>query len=409
MLPERAAQAQHQESFIDPAFERCSGGATWSGTAWGGNDTATSDVDHDGSSGTGENEATGDSVFGTIAFAVGSACGAMANANCTNTGGTVHLLVPGVYRENVTITRSMTLRAPEGTEVILDGNNALCATPSSMPSQCISFNPTTNGSTLILENITFRGWTGANGALFLTGTDNFVKLVNCRFEANDVAVLVNTTGNTLEVVTCTFVNNTGDIVALGSSGNPTVVAVASSTFMNGSIGIELDGVGSLAVSDSTFMGFTGYGIASIDTGGTNQWTVSVAGSRFLANDAAIKMDSNELQALQIVDSVIEQSAVDGVYFRSSINLAQVGVDNSRFLANGGDGLEVSASGSGVTVTAHLARNGFFSNASAGYRATTASGGTVTTHCELGNVTGGNASSFSGATCTTIGAHANQNH
>ena len=221
---------QFQETMVDPRFTDCMGTGGPANVGWGGaggND----DLDGDLRSGPAE-VPDGDMIYDTIANALLG----------TLPGGVVELPVPGIYRERLVINQSVTLRAPEGVKVVLEGAHGACvAPPPAMPSNGITI---LGDITVILENLTIRGF---DTGVVILGSAPRVIVRNCRFEDHEWAGIAGGTG----------MLSVEETVLHGR------------TEYGSWAGIFLMGNGTTQVSDSYFAGLN-YGIRAF-SGKPRQW------------------------------------------------------------------------------------------------------------------------------------------
>jgi len=316
----------YAETFVDPEFMDCNnttGPSTgWHGNAWGGGDASVnSDLDQDGRWGTAVGvpieDLDGDAVFGTIQWAI----------NNTAVGGIVHLTVPGVYREQLTINTPMTIRAAEGIDVIIEGAHTTCPAgpPGVLPFDGITV---AGAGPVILENLTVRGFTIGINAVNTT-------IVKCRIEDNESVGVFLVTG---EIVGSHIVNNTVGLYPGGIvSVSDTVIAESETD------GIQIGSDASLAVTGSRIIGNGDQGIqVSTDFGGPD---LSVYDSVILRNgNEGIWISGVGVCDLRVSDSKISQNGGDGIFFENSnasINIFSYGaVMGSSIGGNLGDGIEI---------------------------------------------------------------------
>jgi hypothetical protein len=109
VLARGPARAQTAEASVEPELTDCTGTTAYPQNF--GTDFPNQrdwDLDADTVTGTGENTDGGDSTYFTLAVAVGTS---NFSAGCI-----VHVIGPGIHRENITIAQSETVRTQAGTQ-----------------------------------------------------------------------------------------------------------------------------------------------------------------------------------------------------------------------------------------------------------------------------------------------------
>jgi hypothetical protein len=335
-------------------------------------------------------DADGDAVFTTIQTATDN----------TISGGVVHVTVPGVYRESLTIDNddNITIRAPEGTDVVLDGSRAWCDTPGAT-----TYGILFGGSLpreLVLQNITIRGWDVGIATL---EDEQSIRLIGCRLEDNGIGVYTAGSQDDLSATDTRFVGAAGYGTGLYIAGTLATVEVTGCQFLRLATGAYGGSTGGMTFTDTRFFN----GSTGIQTSNTTPptYVMTVVDCSFDQMERGIDMSGNSEQ-LQVTGSSFTQCSLDGVLFRNNTTLRAGTATFARnsFLGNSGDGVELYV-WSGVAATIHSAfyQNVFATNVSASIRKTQLAG-TINVKCNDGfnlfvNNTSGFGDGLSGLTCS----------
>jgi hypothetical protein len=390
-----AAAATFAETYIEPVFTDCLGVTPFAPVAHG---TAIcsmddQDIDQDFNTGAAE-DGDGDDIFASITAA----------ATHTSTGGIVHVIVPGIYRENVSVADSVTIRGSATGDTILMG-----ACSGGAPGTGIDL--TVNGKTLALENLDIMGFgTGVNG---INGN---LQMSNCKVDKCGTGVACSGTSFTMDMVHCSITNS----VTQGLWGESGFWNIADSYIANNDYGIEMLPTGSpnrVTVNNSHIMSNRTDGIYM--GAGTAAVQLTVHGCEIAANAArGIKLVGRNNSTVQVMNSEIHSNGSDGVYIENDGGCVSLGtppmfnvVADSRIVGNVGDGIEVKGSGTSCTFSAPSAvKVSVFQNTVAlnGAFGLNPNGGGVVA-CTLGqnqisfNVSG---AENGGPVCTAAGASSN---
>ncbi len=348
----------YQETYVDPEFLDCNTGLGWHGSAWGGGGAAADTFDQDAAYGNvllQDEDLDVDAVCGTIQSAI----------NSTLTGGTVHVLVPGVYREALTVARSMTIRGGEGMDVIIDGGNGVCtAGPTAGPG--IDITATT--SVVRLENLTVRNFatgTGFGDGVRITGTTTAVTIVDCRIQDNEADGIAHPVGSaSLDVIGSEIIQNENGISQSGANAVLTVIDTVIANNTN-------DGITSLG-------GEVGWGTITMDRSqasnngrhGINiDQNLQSVGGALVVHDSGVShnltdgihasiTNGNATTTIAVSDSLFGSNGGDGMHLTGGDNHL-ISVRASRININAGDGIEVDAAWTLNIVENMFASNGGF--------------------------------------------------
>ncbi len=425
------AVAASEETIVEPAFTDCNSTAIYPQMFNGPEKSANAasqavDLDGDDNVGTAENT-DADDVFLTIDEAVDS--------TRLSAGGVTQLLVPGIYRENIGIDQSLTLRAPAGTDVTIEGGAGNCDAPSLTTGLDIDI---ASGETVVLENLTIRGYTIGIDLQGSTGGTLIVR--NCRFQDNTTAIKDDGGGAEIHIFDSFFVG--------GSHGvsDPNGLTVVNTTFtghaqnaVEGDVAVDWRFVGS-TISNCGGIGLSGQGAQTgthvvelfetrvIDNGGSG---VDIDGAKvtFTMNRSTVSGNAGDGVRLKgqtgsvfaITDSVLDNNDDDGLFVENTkgctglTNVFSGAVMGSRIAVNGSDGIEIGGTGTGCSlpnivapVECGLLNNALVGNAAYGIKEATA---TSSFHCGVGvNMISYNASgaeSGTGGVCTSLGTSQNQ--
>ena len=389
-------------TFVEPHFKDCSGTPQTIRPHAYGTDVGTQDGDLDddgrfeGSTFGGFTENTdSDAIFETIQAAIDN----------TDTGGVVHVMTPGVYRETLTTDDTVTIRGSATGDVILEAN---CS-----GSWGVGIDVTGSNKKVRIENLTIQG--------FGTGIDmdsSDVTLVDVKIRLCATGLSGPSSANALDLIRCEIRDCSGDGV-FGSQGNWDIV---DSVISNNDVGIHLAGTGgpnSMTITRTSVLRNAGAGIAVSLTGSGSQLTVH--DSNVTRNGGrGIWYSGTYTGSVRVTNSLIEGNGSDGIQIENSGGCVSVGtptlssiVAGNRIVGNVGDGLEVKGTGTGCTLgvtTQASARVSVFQNTFAlngGYGLNPNTSGTLA--CTLGqnqisyNVTG---AENGGPVCAAAGASSN---
>jgi hypothetical protein len=290
------------------------------------------DLDGDGVTGRAE-DSDNDAVFATIGAALSN----------TSAGGIVNVMGPGIFQENLSVSSSVTIRAPAGGGAILEP-------PCSLPG---NDGISVAGAVVVrVENLTVRGFAGSG--ITLDGTSGqILHLHACDLERNGTG-LANSGGDdsaVVEVHDARIVWNTGD--GITQWGADSALSVFDTLIaQNGAHGIDLGNEiswGTVAITRSRVVTNGSAGIRSFVNQTSTSGTLTV-------HDSDISKNTNEgvrLQALSgdgtavvsLTNCAVEANGGDGI-FMSNGGASRLELGDTRIVGNGGDGVEVSA---GLTV------------------------------------------------------------
>lgn len=276
-----------------------------------------------------DEDGDGDPIFETIQAAI----------DATDIGGVVHILVPGVYRENLTIVESITLRGSATGDVIL---TAPC---SGSPGFGVDVDAT--DKLVHLENLTIQGF---SVGVMIEGSDVF--MTNCRVRHCETGVFGPNGGHRLDFIR----SEVRDCVEDGIAGEASNWRIVDSTIASNRHGVHLNGVGgSLAVSvmRSNILSNSENGIRVAATSGGTHLTVDDS-SVTNNGDNGISYDARYSGSVRVTNSLVEGNVADGISIVHSGGCVSTSlastlssiVANSRILGNGDDGIFVQGSGSG---------------------------------------------------------------
>lgn len=357
IAPSSEAQT-YPETYVEPWFQDCNGTPQTLRPQTYGSDGFTDPRSIDGdiyfegaSTGTPPNQTTedndGDPIFWHIQDAI----------DATDPGGVVHILTPGVYRENLTIDDSVTLRGTATGDVILEG---ACngATPG------IGIEITGSGKTVRLENLTIQGW---DIGVQIASSD--VAMTNCRVRncENGIAGPA-ASANRLDFVRSEVRDCTEDCIFSDQAN----WRIEDSVIASCDYGLRLNGTGGTNIITVTRSSIFGHGVDGIIV------NLSSSGSMLTLHDSSVTRNAGRgitytaqnIGSVRITDSLVEGNTSDGVYIENTGGCVLTAaatlrcvITGSRILGNGGDGLELKGSGSscGGGTSASIARVSLLGN------------------------------------------------
>lgn len=362
-----------QDTYVDPTFVDCTGTRAWNGTTAGGaifgapiTMGAAADFDGDGRSGAME-DGDMDAVYGTIGTALA----------CTLPGGTVHVLVPGVYRGSLTVTQSVTVRGLEGQGVVLDGT--WCNGAGGF-----GVGVTVTAGSGRLENLVIRGH--PLGGIVAQREAELLKLVRCRVEDNGQDGISSSTST--ELVETEVLRNEWIGVNVTAYAPVAVSIVRSVVAANKGIGIQFgtsNAGTSCRVEGSQVVGNGRSPLGSgLYVATQSYMPITVSGSVLSGNTADGIFTAGKQYHLSVTDCDVSMNGQDGVHaLATGTNAAHVSyvvVQDSRMTSNGSDGFEALASNDQPPTSglqASINRNVFASNGQIGVNAST---NAVTINC-----------------------------
>lgn len=307
-------------------------------------------LDADGFTGAGE-DADGDELFGSIGAAITN----------TRAGGVVEIVTSGVYRENLTINKNLTIRAMEDVDAVLEGGMGLCTQPTGSIGITVS-----GGVTVTLENLTIRGYQSAG--IVLSGTGQTVTVIDCNVDENGGSGIQGSAGDeTLRVRNSRIRGNAGDGISVFDPA--------------------------LLVTDTVIADNRDRGIVfGNQTGGGSGGSIAVYRSQILRNGSngfeGIRVWSGQTD-LRIADTLIAENDQDGLLFTNNatdLSVSEGILVRNRIHANGNDGITLTAQTcAGVCtdksfITLGFSKNSVSLNSSIGLRYTD----NVTVNCTGGD-------------------------
>lgn len=342
------AAVQYQDTFVEPEFTDCPAVATWGGDGWGGagGNVNANKLDQDAWWGANE-DLDLDAVYMTIQCAISR----------TLPGGTVHVTVPGVYRETLTITDIVTIRGGEGMDVIIDGSQQACNAFGAVSG--ITINSAAAANTVRLENLTIRGFSGGAGVNIVADTA-LVEIVDCRIDGNEWGVVLGAlqaATSRVDVIDCEISRNDLDGINLGS-GSPARLAVnGTQIWSNGRDGIRGSwetGFGPVLIQSSRVRSNGGNGIfiSGNQFGAQGMKLLTISGSSINENVEDGINTSGVTSSLVITDSEISRNGDEGIEFNNAGILAAVNtlsVGDCRIEHNGGIGMKVTSAAGGAVM------------------------------------------------------------
>lgn len=317
-------------TYVEPNGIACGSGSTKIGAAAFGFTTTANgaDLDGDSTAGSGENTDADDGVFATLAAAI----------ECTSTGGIVDIMGPGILKENLTVSKDVTIRGPAGGGAILEPP---CTSPGGT-------GIAVSGAYIVrIENLTIRGY--QDHAVSLGGTSGQrVTIASCLLEGNGTGVVNAASGHL--VVHDSWITANG-ANGINHSGSTALTSVSDCRIAdNGDDGIILGNEvawGSVSIMRSRIIDNGGCGIKSL----TN---IPVAGALALHDsdisdngEQGIKtsvISGNGTLTVALTDCSIMGNGLEGLYLANTSS--RLSLANCRIVQNAGDGIEVSA---GLTV------------------------------------------------------------
>lgn len=404
-IPIAAAATPFAETWVMPHSKDChttpqtihpAGLGFVSTVLLGGSVDIDADQRYDGlANGTTEDGETGtaiDPIFETLAAALTN----------TTTGGVIHLM-PGVYREKVSIADSVILRRWTNGAVVFQG--ACLATNGK------AFDCTGTNKTIVFENITILGYD--------VGIDvnaNAVRVIGC--EIADC-------GDGIETGTITDVDNTSihDCTYAAITAAIGIVHVSDSVLQGNEWGIEYvasGGGGSVTVTDSRILRNVSEGLKVDLSAGSLQ--VEVHGGEVSGNGGrGVSYSGRNSGSIRLSDVLISGNGSDGVFIENNAGCVTLGTaalsavaTGCRITGNVGDGIELKTSGTscGIGNQSSLSKMSVFQNSIAfnggyGLNPNSFTGAVV---CTLGqNQISYNTSGAENGTaqCTAAGASSNQ--
>jgi len=323
----RAQVVDFIETWVEPDMYHCDAERIFPWAFSSGTGTENDqDLDRDGLfEGDPDEDTDEDPIFSSIQAAI----------DHTLTGGIVHIPAGGVYREELTITDSITLRGRLDGRVVLDGT-------------CGSLNTgidvTGEDKKVRIENLTIRGY----DIYGIDCDDSNLTVVNTRIENCATGIAPPNVG-----LAFTLLSSHLDGCSAGLAGSGSW-QVADCVFEHCGTGIAIftySGDASLSISGTKVLRSDNVGISMVsETGGVFTLTahacqVSGSGAR------GIQLSASEDSSLRVTASLVEGNGSDGIFVENidgcvtGVHRAEVVIADSRIEGNAGDGLEILGSGS----------------------------------------------------------------
>lgn len=250
-------------------------------------------------------------------------------------------MIPGIYREQLTIPDAITIRGRYEGDVILEGACTL--------STAKAFDLTASGKTIVLENISIHGY--AFGVFFTNS--NTLTMSNCRIRACGVGITSGGSGAAGVNFFRGEITNCETAIAGSGSVRIQQSIIADNTSTAGAIALSGTPL-ILSLTDTHVVRNAGVGVNIVSSSGSCQFDVH--GSEISANgDRGIYYDSTSTGTFRLTDSIVQGNGGDGVFVNnlagcvssSTPPLSGV-IAHCRIMGNVGDGIEVKGSGTGCT-------------------------------------------------------------